>query len=102
MLQSLYTAGIDSTLHFSLVYTENVGIVINLLEWLCNIPYQPKSTIGCWSMGKGGDAGAVNYAKDGAFDRNYLNVELLLLAFHFILEKAIGRYLSNKFREERK
>ena len=46
-------------------------------------------------MGKGGDAGAVNYAKDGAFDRNYLNVELLLLAFHFILEKAIGRDLSN-------
>ena len=52
-------------------------------------------------MGNVGDAGAVNYTKEGAFDRNYLNVELLLLAFHFILEKAIGRYLSNKFREER-
>ena len=51
-------------------------------------------------MGKGGDAGAVNYAKDGAFDRNYLNAELLLLAFHFILEKAIGRDLSNTLEKK--
>ena len=42
----------------------------------------------------------VNYAKDGAFDGNYFNVELLLLAFHFMLEKAIERYLSNTFEKK--
>ena len=51
-------------------------------------------------MGKGGDSSAMGDAKDGAFDRNYLNIELLLLAFHFILEKAIGRDLSNTLEKK--